>query len=247
MPARAQLRVAALACLGLAGSACEVDDPASLCRVAHDQIVVMARVDDSDTSTRIELAFTRADSEISRGFCNDDGVTINGRAAEKIRRPSGNTVFNLNLTEPVERYAIAIENDGETTEIVAEVDPTGLAVLGPAPGSSWSRAAAINVSWEAALGEAAELTVIIQDAIGGTTCLEPLYRAVVADVGSYQVPAGSLTVASGVFAAKAECAAFIELLRVDEASFTVARGEAFHPDSRLLAATERAVDFVSTP
>lgn len=243
----ALLVVGAPAVAGLA-AACDGDNPASLCGAANEGIQVVARVDDHDTSTRIELAFMEVDGGgISRGFCSDDVVTINGREAERIRRPSGNTVFNLNLSEPVDRYTIAVENDGKTTELVAEVDATALAVTGPASGVRRSRAAPLSISWEGALGESAEITVIIQDAIGGSTCLEPLYRAVVADVGAYEVPAESLTVASGVFAAKAECDAFIELLRVDEVAFEVRSGAGFHADSRLLFATERALDFVSAP
>ena len=69
----------------------------------------------------------------------------------------------------------------------------------------------------------------------------------VADVGAYEVPAETLTVASGVFAAKAECDAFIELLRVDEVAFDVRSGAGFHADSHLLFATERGIDFVSKP
>ncbi|MCA9659389.1 MAG: hypothetical protein KC486_13670 [Myxococcales bacterium] len=246
----AKLAVVAAGVVGLAGlaAACDSDNPASLCGAANEGIQVVARVDDHDTSTRIELAFMEVDGGgISRGFCSDDVVTINGREAEKIRRPSGNTVFNLNLAEPVDRYTIAVENDGKTTELVADVEATALAVTGPAPGSGWSRAGPLKISWEAALGESSELTVIIQDAIGGSTCLEPLYRAVVADVGAYEVPAETLTVASGVFAAKAECDAFIELLRVDEVAFDVRSGAGFHADSHLLFATERGIDFVSKP
>ncbi|HGG57917.1 MAG TPA: hypothetical protein ENK31_09000, partial [Nannocystis exedens] len=74
----------ALVCTAVFSSAC--DSASTLCNTANGDIVLSARVDDSDTNTRIELTFSEAEgSAIPRAFCTDDTVTINGQEAALIR------------------------------------------------------------------------------------------------------------------------------------------------------------------
>ncbi len=227
------------------GSAC--DNASTLCSTVNSDIVLKARVDDSDTSTRIELAFSEAESSaIPRPFCADDSVTINGQEAALIRRPSGNTIFALNLDEPAETYTIIVNHDGTPTELIAKPEAPVLSLTAPSADSELSRAEPLSVAWEPALGEPEEVTVIVGDKVGGSTCLADLFSADTVDSGAFEVPASSLSVAAGI-ATKTLCKAFVEVIRLDEVPFTLSRGAAFHPDSRLVAATGRALSFTSAP
>ncbi len=227
------------------GSAC--GSPSSLCDTANGNIVLSARVDDSDTNTRIELAFFEAEgSAIPRPFCADDSVTINGQKAELIRRPSGNTVFALNLDQPETSYTIIVNHDGTPSELIAAPEAPVLSLTTPTEGSEQSRAETLGITWEPALGEPNKVTVIVGDHVGGNTCLSGLFSADTSDSGTFEVPASSLEVANGI-ATKTLCEAFVEVIRLDEVAFTLERGTAFHPDSRLVAATGRALSFTSAP
>ena len=235
----------ALVSTAVFSSAC--DSASTLCNTANSDIVLSARVDDSDTNTRIELAFSEAEgSAIPRAFCTDDSVTINGQEAALIRRPSGNTVFALNLDEPAATYTIVVDHDGTPSELVAEPKAPVLSLTTPAADSEQSRAEALQITWEPALGEPEIVRVIVGDHIGGNTCLSGLFTADTSDIGSFEVPASSLQVDDSI-ASKTLCEAFVEVIRLGEVPFTLNRGAAFHPDSRLVAATARTLSFTSAP
>lgn len=238
----------ALALAGaLAGLACTIDTSGTLCADPNAEIVLTARVDDTGTNVRVELAFAAVGSSISRGFCVDDTVEVNGQVAAAVRKPSGNTVFALNLAEPATTYTIAVTREEERHEVQVTADAPPLTINAPANGASISRASPLSVAWSPFLGEPAAVVVIVQDEIGGGSCLDPLYRAEVADVGAHSVPAGALSVASGLLEDKASCAAFVEVYREEVLPLVSRAGEPFHADSRLIAATERTIDFTSTP
>ena len=245
----AALRLLAPPTLLLAILAAGCDSASSLCGAANETVIIRARVDNNDTNTRIELAFTGAadDSGISRGFCADDTVEVNGQAATKLRRPSGNTVFALNLEEPAEAYAIVITHDGVATELVAEPSAPSLTLTAPTIDNDLSRSASNLIAWEPALGEPEEVRVIVGDVIGGNPCLGELFSADTVDVGSFELAADALVVAAGKFPEKTTCRSFVEVIRLDEVPFEVRSGEAFHPDSRMVAASERSREFNSTP
>jgi len=229
----------------LAGLSC--DSPSSLCSSVNGDVILLARVDDTETNTRIELAFTDADgSGISRSFCANDTVTVNGEVATKVRRPSGNTVFALNLAAPAATYAIVVTHDDVQTELLAAPEMQSLSLSKPAAGSELSRKDPFTVAWEPALGEAAEVTVIAGDRVGASACLAELFTRDIADTGTFDVPAGSLAVGSGL-PDSITCEAFVEIIRLDEVSFELRSGTAFHPDSRMIAASERSIEFQSVP
>ncbi len=235
------LLVAAL----LAGTSC--DSASTLCTSVNGDVILLARVDDNDTNIRLELAFTAAEgSGISRSFCSDDTVTVNGEEATIVRRPSGNTVFALNLDEPAEAYRIVVTHDGAPTELVAAPQAPTLSLSAPSTGSEQSRAEALTVAWEPALGEPAEVTVIAGDTIGGAICIAELFTRDIPDTGTFEVPAGALAVGAGL-PESITCDAFVEVLRVDEVPFDLRSGTAFHPDSRMIAASERSIEFESVP
>jgi len=234
-----------LGALMIAGLSC--DSASTLCSSVNGDVLLLARVDDTDTNTRIELAFTDAEgSGISRGFCLNDTVTVNGAEATKVRRPSGNTVFALNLEAPAETYSIIVTHDDVPTELLAAPEAPTLSLSQPAKGVELSRAAPFTVAWEPALGEAGEVTVIAGDTIGASACLAELFIRDIADTGTFDVPAGSLAAGAGL-SDSISCEAFVEIIRLDEVPFELRSGTAFHPDSRMIAASERSIEFESVP
>jgi len=229
------------------GSGC--DSISSLCNTPNEAIIVSARVDNNDINTRLEIAFNDEDDDsgISRSFCADDTVEVNGQETTKIRRPSGNIVFAMNLDEPASSYAITITHDGTPTELMATPVAPALSLTAPETGGEWSRGLALPIAWEPALGADEEVTVIVGDIIGGNPCLRSLFSAVSPDTGSYELAADSLTVKDGKFPGKTSCEGFIEVIRLDQVAFEQTRGAPFHADSRMVAATERSVEFTSAP
>ena len=239
-------RPLALAALALA-LACEVDSPATLCKTPLDEVVLAGRLDDSDTTVRVELAFRAAEGGASRRFCVDDEVRINGRRAAAIRKPSGDTVFALNLARAVSEYEIALIRDGERHAWIARVDDLPLEILTPDPGAALSRAQPFPVTWQGVAPEGRTLTVMVRDRIDGEACLAAPYTAEVPDLGAAEIPAGVLTSTSALFDHKVSCDAFLELFRRQESDLAVAAGDPLHPESRLIAATERQVDLILVP
>ena len=244
LPTRATAKLL-LGGLLLGGLSC--DSPSSLCSAVNGDVILLARVDDTDTNTRIELAFTEAEgSGISRSFCVNDTVTVNGDVATQVRRPSGNTVFALNLEAPAATYSIVVTHDDEPTELLVSPEAPSLSLSQPEAGSVLSRSEPMTVAWEPALGEAGEVTVIAGDTIGGTACLAGLFTRDTPDTGTFEVPAGSLAAGPG-FPDSISCEAFVEVIRLDEVPFELRSGSAFHPDSRMIAASERSLEFESVP
>ncbi len=229
----------------LAGTSC--DSASTLCSSVNGDVILLARVDDNDTNIRLELAFSAAEgSGISRSFCSDDTVTVNGEDAAIVRRPSGNTVFALNLEETAEEYRIVVTHDGTPTELLAAPEAPTLSLTKPSTGSEQSRGGPLAVAWEPALGEGAEVTVIAGDTVGGAACLADLFVRDTPDTGSFDVPAEALVVGAG-FPDSISCEAFVEVIRLDEVPFELRSGAAFHPDSRMIAASERSIEFESVP
>jgi len=228
--------------------ACEVDEPATLCRTPLAQVALDGRVDDTDTNVRVELAFRDVErSAVARSFCVDDEIRVNNRKATAIRRPSGDTVFALDLSRAAAEYTIQLVRASDTHTWKATFEVVPLEVIEPIQGASISRADPIAVAWVDPTDADRSISILVRDEIDGEDCFAAPYEAEVPDVGAAEVPAGVLTSTSQLFDHTVTCDAFLELLREQESALEVAAGEALHPESVVVAATARQVDFTSVP
>lgn len=226
---------------------CTVDTPSTLCDTPNGSIVMIARVDDNGTNVHLELAFHAEGEDVSRPFCVDDQVRVNGRAAAALRKPNGHTVFALNLGRPASAYTVQVVRDGDTHEFQAAPVAPDFDIVAPAHRSEHSRAAPLEIAWTPALGDPATVTLLIGDTVDGVTCLAELYRESLVDDGGHQLPAATLAVGGGQIEGKSACEGFVELIRVDAVPLETLVGDPLHEDSRMIAATERAVIITSIP
>ncbi|MBK8261626.1 MAG: hypothetical protein IPK80_09830 [Nannocystis sp.] len=247
MIVRPPRRALALALLFTSGLACELDDPATLCGVDNADVILAARIDDSDTNVRVELAFRRADGGgVARPFCADDEVLVNSRRAEAIRKPNGHTVFAQNIGRASAEYRIELRRRGEVHRVLATIPLIPLEVTAPLAGAQLSRAQPLDVAWREAAPDQ-QVTVLVIDQIDGQTCFAAAYEAIVADSGAHQVPASALTSTDAQFDHKVSCEALVEVIRLRESALEPLDGEPLHPDSRFVAATERLIPFTAVP
>lgn len=234
--------------LALVLLACEVDEPATLCRTPLAQVALDGRVDDTDTNVRVVLAFRDVErSAVARAFCVDDEIRVNNRKTTAIRRPSGDTVFALDLSRAAAEYTIQLVRAGDTHTWKATFEVIPLEVVEPTQGVSIPRTNAIAVAWVDATAADRSISILVRDEIDGDECFADPYEAKVPDVGAAEIPAGVLTSTSELFDHTITCDAFLELLREQESALEVAAGDALHPESVVVAATTRKVDFVSSP
>ena len=208
---------------------------------------MIARVDDNGANVHLELAFHAEGEDVSRPFCVDDEVRVNGRAAAALRKPNGHTVFALNLGQPASAYTVEVIRDGEGHRFQASPVAPDFEIVAPVHRSEHPRSAPLEIAWTPALGDPATLTLLIGDTVDGVTCLAELYRESLVDDGGHQLATATLAVGDGQIESKSACEGFVELIRVDAVAVETLAGDPFHEDSRLIAATERAVIFTSIP
>ncbi|MFO7561110.1 MAG: hypothetical protein R6X02_00600 [Enhygromyxa sp.] len=189
-------RTIALMALGAMASGCASE--ARSCDLDTDAIVMRATVNDLGDRVEVEVEFESGGVEgAALTLCPDrDRLEVNGVEASMLR-VLGHVYYVVEFADAAVRdYEIALQrSDAQSVSVVVELPPI-IEVLTPAPDSSHSRAAPLEVSWEPAWPEGS-LALAVEDAVG-SDCLEELGVSYeVEDTGSYTLSAHSLVSGSG--------------------------------------------------
>lgn len=212
--------------------------------------MVAVALDNGDTK-RVEVDFVRgerAGAGIPVELCGEDDLQIAGRRPRETIK-SDRIVYSFTESASSDRQSVRIAFDRERESEPIELDlefPQVFTVDAPAPGSSLSRAAPIDMAWSPANPEG-QLIVRLEEEIGNGICFETPDPELdlkgsgvrVADSGSWTIPADTAQ-SMGV---TTRCRATLVASRVAPAPYP----EVFAPGGFAEAVVRRIVSFTSTP
>jgi hypothetical protein len=156
--------------------ACSLGTVGTLCDVPLAETTVSTLIVDTDTTTLVELRFTRkpgpdeSPAELpSLYLCGDDSVTINGLAARPIERALDEPVYSVTPTTSAPQYSITLNVDNTTLHYTAIEDRRRLAFLTPDPVTDWNaafaRSAPLPIAWSEAAQDDDPVTIELRDEI----------------------------------------------------------------------------------
>lgn len=182
--------------LGAAALGCASE--ARSCDLGTDEIVMWATVNDVGDKVEVEVEFETAGVEgAALTLCPDrDRLEINGVEARMIQA-LGHVYYVAEFeSASVRDYELLLSrSEAQSVSVAVELPPL-IDVLMPAPNSSHSRAAPLEVSWDPPW-PGSVLGLAVEDAVG-SDCLEALGVSYeVDDSGSYTLSAHSLVSGTG--------------------------------------------------
>jgi hypothetical protein len=256
MPLGSLRRRAALLCLlGGAGAAAALacNEPSDACAdLAESDLIVVVYINDDGKRARTEIEVRRGDPDsLALALCKDSALYVDGQQAKRIRRPSGAHVYRVDaapITGESAKYTLQLRDDGYRAEYLVNVTAPSFEITSPAKGVQLSRAATWDIAWTPARpGET--IRVRVDDVVDGESCLGAPIELELPDEGAARINPGQLKVDAAGLPSVDVCDATLRLSRTAATALMPVGGGAsgLHPDSRVLAATSRELEFSSVP